>query len=729
MGDKELRIRVGASVDASLTAVFTQLAAAAKAAQKQMAAAMAAGGKAASAGVKAGTKESEDALKNVGKTAKEQADAMAKDVARAAKERIRAEREANREVERDLARHMKEQEKLRNAEGGKSGGGGRRRGFAGYGEIGGVAYNRSPIKNDSLILRGASAAFGAGKRFAGDALRGVGVETNMAARLGGAVERETLATKISNTAWINQGGVESAKKKVDPSVLMADANRVGSASGTDAKEILDGIEKFVALTGDLQTARDSMGEIGKLAKANGADFSDMMEAAAAISTSMGEVPDKGAAVAAVMRTVAGQGQLGAMEISKMAHIMGKLTAQANFFELDDVSKATLNKAGVKNETGQRVAMIGALAQVARGKGGKTSEATAMNAAMAFANDLRNPNEIKRLNAMGIDPYTDKSHTKTSSLPNIILEIAKRAQTKGGLNMDVLKAAVPNKNAASVLMGASQTYNQAYDASTETTEKGKHAQAMQALSDSFQGMLGVTQSLADTEVRFGAAMKTNQSQVSILNNQLGRAAEETATKLLPIIRELTPAFLEVTGAMKGAVSWIADKTGIKDLLGKQGTDSAAVAAEIRARNATGIVKQGIRGEHVMTDADNDEVTNAQIELQKALAAKVKAHTTNSAGELRTAQNNADVRDDQNGVLAKRAADGDLHAQSYLHDKEQIESMKQTLVELQNRQNEAWLNKNKEAYDRALRGGPPIRVVIANPPSAQPLTGGTMPVDSR
>ena len=60
---------------------------------------------------------------------------------------------------------------------------------------------------------------------------------------------------------------------------------------------------------------------------------------------------------------------------------------------------------------------------------------------------------------------------------------------------------------------------------------------------------------------------------------------------------------------------------------------------------------------------------------------------------------------------------------------FESMKQTLVELQNRQNEAWVNKNKEAYDRALRGGPPIRVVIANPPSAQPLTGGTMPVDSR
>ena len=60
-----------------------------------------------------------------------------------------------------------------------------------------------------------------------------------------------------------------------------------------------------------------MPKLGKLAKASGSDLGDLADAAGDVSTALGDMaPDKKAErIDSIMRTIAGQGKIGAVEIN------------------------------------------------------------------------------------------------------------------------------------------------------------------------------------------------------------------------------------------------------------------------------------------------------------------------------------------------------------------------------------------------------------------------------
>ena len=541
MSDRELKIRVGASIDASFNTVMASVVDAAKNARKQIASELKAGAKANTDIQKQAGKETSKIFMDEAKAAKTMVDMMKKDVASSAKERVKFERDAMREIERDLKAHnrarvaeakaaAKEEAKAKGGGGGGGGWGGR---FL------------SPQWNASSLYRAGGSAFNSGKRLAADIARGMGVDLSVGGQMAGATERQHLATNISNSAWISSGaGPKGSEKRVLGGVIQKEASTVGSAVGQTSEDMLKGLEKFVQMTGDLQTARGLMADMGKLSTANGASFEDMMQASAAIANAMGDIEGKGEAVSAVMRTMAGQGQLGAIEIKDMAKNMGYLTAQANNFKIDPLSAKTLAKSGVTNEVAQRVAVEGALAQMARSRGGKTSARQATESANAFMRDLATPSEIKRMQAAGLDTFTDKSHTQVRDPLAMMLEIYEKASNKGankGASIDVINKLIPNIRSRAVVNAGAQGYNEAI---TTALQEGKtaieaHHIALQKVTDEFQKQLSVTQSSREIEIKFAAAMADASSQSKILNNKLGDLAEKAILPLSGVLIALVP----------------------------------------------------------------------------------------------------------------------------------------------------------------------------------------------
>lgn len=690
MADRQLRLLVGAAIDASFGQVMSSVVEAAKRARRQIAAEMVAGAREGAKAAKEGAAEQVTAIKStvtVAKTAKQQADAMAADVLRVAKanarEKVALEKAAMREVEQDLRQHAQRRKQiakdLADSEGkasNRGGGGGLSRGGA-------------------LLIRGAAAAAGAGARMLGSMVHGMGVDTSIGSQISSATHREALATDVASQGYIGSGkGPKGSQTYTPPSEIMEQARSVGTATATDTGDILEGLNKFVKMTGDLKTARESMSDIGKIAKANGADFGEMMEAAANVSIAMGDVDNKGPALASVMRTIAGQGHLGAVAISDMAKQMGKLTAQANFFKIDPMSAKTLSNAGVTDQVGQRVAVMGAMAQWARAKGGRITAGQATQSSMAMIRDLANPTEVKRMAAMGISTYTDAGHTIVRDPLQMFLEASKKARAVGGLNRDVLNKIFPNIQSRATVNAMSQDYDKAYTDSKATTEQGKHQDAMESLTATFQNYLAVTQSGAEVQMKFNAAMQTTESQSKILNNEIGKVAEELSKALLPAVIALAPSIIGAIGTISEWIAKVTGKTAEVD-------DKKNREADIKGVNAMSLAERianegsAPRAKHFnfltqsMTEDPSDtkittiqekEMADAKKNLQEAIERKGKEVAEEGTHVGSTSSDGSTYASYTDKELSASVAAGDIQAQKYQQDLRQQAEMKNTLDRL-------------------------------------------------
>lgn len=733
MADRELRLRVGAALDASFNTVMATIVESAKRARRQIATELAAGAKeGARAQVSAG-KEASTAITNVAKTAKQQADAMAKDVLRTAKanvrDRVALEKAGLAEVERDLKAHNRARaalakENTKNEDANKSKG-----------------SPRDLSRGGALLMRMGGAALGMGARMVGSAFGAMGVDTSLQGQMHGSIHREKMAVDIASQGYIGSGkGPKGSQSYTDPNAIMDQAKAVGNATGTETKDVLEGLDKFVKMTGDLETARNSMAEIGKIAKANGADMGDMMEAAANVSIAMGDMENKGPALGALMRTIAGQGHLGAVAIKDMASQMGKLTAQANFFKIDPMSAETLKKAGVTDEVGQRVAIMGAMAQYARAKGGRITSQQATQSSMAFIRDLANPTEVKRMKEQGLDVYADSGHTKVRDPLQMMLEVFKKGQVKGGVNRDIINRVFGNKQSRAVAEAMSQDYNKEYgnaEKSGITDETKKHQFAMEALTETFQNYLRVTQSNAEVQMKFDAAMNTTISKANIMNNNIGSVADQLKSTLMPALEALAPVLIDLAGAganflanMLGldtggdiksyrAQRAASDAQGVGDKILKQAWDPSAPTT----RNADGTTtREKVKITPEQVKQMNDALTLANKEYSAKGAGLAEEGKTHSGllhqGKSYSEMSDKELKEEANSTL------GDNAAKQYLKDKDHyvklgvsIDALNSTVAKL---------------ADARARGLVQDVVIVgdktATPPGAEPATSGTGDVDS-
>lgn len=533
----DVKVRVGAAIDIDTRTVFRPLIEAARQARKQVERELQGIAIDLPKTVSRGAKDSGDKLKELPRITgqsvdeiKRQFDELRKNIGKNL-DMSQVAREAERELSRLESAAQRSALGMR---GGTRGGGG---GMDG----GSMPYRMGywSMRNFAPVTPMLSMA----RRIAGDVAMGAGVDFNVSSRISDYMSREQLATQISNSAWIPTAK-GAANKQVDPSVLLAKARETAVAHGLDQTDILGGLSAFVGKTGDLDTAMKSLDSMATLSKATGSSLEDMLDAAAAVSNALGEGADKSKVLDSVMRAIAGQGQVGAIEIRDMASNMEKLAAFSNDVVLDESTKKTLAGAGITDKTAGTVAVFGALAQAARAKGGRRTAQMATQAAFSFMRDLTSKHEMEALQAAGINVFADKEKTKSRDPKAIILDVLN--YTRG--DQAKLTKLIPNENSRSVFRAFAATYNE-----TKGTNKEKLAAVSSALDD----YLKVTMSAEEVQKKHDKAMDTGASKAAVFNAKLQEIADQSAERLLPTLEKLAPKILEAVDAFAKLVNWAAE----------------------------------------------------------------------------------------------------------------------------------------------------------------------------
>jgi len=367
------------------------------------------------------------------------------------------------------------------------------------------ARERASVKTGRAVGSSVTGAVGGVGRLAGAALS-IGGGFALAGALSAQQSEQAQASKLAN-----QADMPGQKGQI-----LKEAQNVRGFTGSEA---LSGMESFVTLTGDLQTARTLIGELGDLSLATGTDLGDMGAVAGevfnALKTSVTDPVERMKQMKDVMRTLAQQGTMGAVEIRDLASQFGKLGAATQMFE---------------GKSSDKLKLVGAFAQVAKESGGSASAEDAATSVARFGSDV--VTNRKKFAAIGVDVTSKTDKTKLRDPMEIIADVLDKTggdvtKTSGLLGMESRK----------VLQGFTGTYGEA-----EKREKGSGKAAVLAKAAAFSG---ATLTQGDINERVGSRMEDSDMQFKEAMKQFNAAM---GTQMLPAITKLIPKFVELIGPM-------------------------------------------------------------------------------------------------------------------------------------------------------------------------------------
>jgi hypothetical protein len=366
------------------------------------------------------------------------------------------------------------------------------------------------------------------KRVAGDIVRGIGVDTSVSSSLGRSVDLEKQAVALSNQGLLTKTQDPTGRNttRVSAKDLMAEVRSVGTAKAFDPAELMAGLGKFTDFTGDLKSARETMAGIADLAGATGSSFEELMQAAGGVSKALGDIPNKGTAVLAIMNTLAGQAKVGSVEMRDMAHGITKITAASGMFG---------------GSRAQNVAELGALAQAAM-EGGASSADEALNAVSRFSDAQTKSARVSAFKSFGINPYTDDTNTKLRS-PLALLKDSLTAT--GGDQIKMMS-----------IWGSTIGQKATRRAANVFTDAGGGEAGLAAVDKMFEPLLKAAlneQTIAENNAE---RLKTTAAKVQQFQNNLDKIVATTADKVLPAFEEMAPKVLKLTEALGGLVEWAA-----------------------------------------------------------------------------------------------------------------------------------------------------------------------------
>lgn len=443
-----------------------------------------------------------------------------------------------------------------------------------------------------------------------DVAMGAGVDLDLGSLMRKNSELESKTTDLSASGFMH--GDARNGKRIDKRELAGDALRIGKLTGTDANDVVEGLQKFTGLTGDLQTGRELMQQLLMLSKATGSSFEDMAAAAANVANVLPETADKSKVIMQVMRAIAGQGKLGAVEIKDLAAQMAKLAAGAGAFGGD--------KAGTMID-------LGALAQVARGKGGGASASQSVNAVQSFIGTFDKGAREKAFRSLGVETRDQKGRLMD---PETLIKSALTAASAHGgpkafaNNMQRMFA---DKEARKAVKGFENIY----------LESGGGAAGLKAVSAEFERLRKATMSETEVMESFRRSMDTAHSQANVFNNTMRESAMTVQDSLTPVLLELAPRLAEIAKTGAGVTEWLL------------GMDAAARARNKAISNqvgsAHGETEKQIRNGFVFQqqlDLNADVEKQALLNMQRAKAeASVMNKDADYSGATKTALRIADA----------------------------------------------------------------------------------------
>lgn len=601
MAEEGLKVTVGASLDRSTLTVFAQMAEAAKRASAQIAQyekrAVDEGSKAATAAAKATEAAERTKTREVEREAKKRAQAerdairtVEREQSRALSNKMAIDRQRSRAVMqalRDEAREEKRisEQKIRDSKLREASEHRDRQAFdrqAGQGLRTGL----------SMAGRGIRFAAGVGR----DILQGVGVDTSFQSMVRKNVDLEQMATDLSNQGFM-PGKAGSAGMRQDPRLLMQESFNVGNKTGIGANEVMGGMGEFVKLTGDLETARSLMERLAILSKATGTSLEDMSAAAGNVSNALGDVPDKAKMIDEVMRQIAGQGKVGAVEIRDLATQMGKVAAFAPL---------------MAGGTAQNIQTFGGIAQMAR-KSGATSATQAAQSVVALMAQFNKGKRLEAMQSYGVsatDEKTGKIRNIEEMLPQIFAAAARRHGGVGQSFRVGMTSMIQDQQAQRASRGYQAAFQEAYIGAGGTNEQKIQA-GVDAVKAAFEDMRKAAVREAELKESFSAAMETTKSKSEQWNNAIQAATLELQDKFMPLLPVLVDAFTGLLGAVKGVVDFLRDAGLIK---------SDSKAAQNAAHGSKAMV---LTGQQLEEGLKKGELTQAQVDQAGALVKKQRA----------------------------------------------------------------------------------------------------------
>jgi len=327
--------------------------------------------------------------------------------------------------------------------------------------------------------------------------------------------REDSAIRRSASQLANQAGTPELKGKL--------AQESRGVRGFTGEEVLGGMSEFVTKTGDLDTARAIIGDLGQLSLATGANLGDLgATAGQAFNVLKDQIADPVERVKqlnALMGVLAQQGAMGAVEIRDLAQDFGKLGAATRGFE---------------GTAPDLLRTMGAFAQVAVARGGAESSADASTAASRLVNDM--VMHKKKFSGLGINIKSEKDPTKLRNPMEIMADVLEKT---GG---DVEKTSgLFGLESGKIFKGFAATYSEA-----EKKQKGSGRGAVMAEFQRYSGA-----ELAPEEIK-----KRAESRMEDPDMQFSEAAksfnEAVSKELMPAITKLIPPFVALTPAIGGVL---------------------------------------------------------------------------------------------------------------------------------------------------------------------------------
>jgi hypothetical protein len=556
----ELRVKVGASVDASFSAVFKNFADVAKTANAKVTSDEKAQQKIRLDAAKQTLKSKLDAEKTADK-AKLDSEAATNNHIRQLelmrlKQQLDDESKAAAERRHIIVREAERAAKEAKRAGGSGGGGGFAQTMFGQ-NMGGGGRRDFPKRVGYWAMRNFSPVtpmLSYGARAASSMMRGVGVNMDVGSMVGQSVQNQKLMTDITNSGYI-EGAAGKQGQQQDPKAVYEDVKKAANEVALSYEDAGEGLRKFVAKTGELETGRGILSSMGKIAKATGTSFEDMISASGDVSNALGNVDGKAEKVKAVMMAIAGQGKLGAVEIRDLAVQMAKIAAVSGLY-----------RGGVSANIGT----LGAMVQEARMSGGAASATQAATGVISFTNLFGKEKTAKKYEAATHRKLFDE-HGQTTGPEELVLEMLHA--TKGDpLAMGKI---VSESRARSFTRGFEKIYRANGAAkmvdfnprsmpgiSAGMTEKQadgtyKLQAGIVAVAAEFARLKQAALTEKNLTEAFNASMGTAVSKSQLFNNKMQDVADKLTEKVLPQLEKLAPAAIAMVDAFAGIAAWLAE----------------------------------------------------------------------------------------------------------------------------------------------------------------------------
>lgn len=350
-----------------------------------------------------------------------------------------------------------------------------------------------------------------------------------------AVGRDIKLRGKSRELSIQSGGEISAERAYGA------ATQGGVTYGKDATEVMEGLDRFVAKSGNVKMATEVMADLLQLSNATGASFNELAEVAGQMFAS--DKTQSAKELGDVMRDLAAQGRAASVDMRELAQYGARLSGGAQEFGLG----------GAKNRNGI-IRQLGGLAQLAAAKGGASSAAEATESVLSLGLDVNE--HADKFKDLGI---------KTHGADGMLLSpeaIIKGAVSKTRGNKTELMEMFGRRSYRAVA-GYANTY---LDAKKEFGAKGVKGAALEdaslkkadALLAEF-AKVTITRDQVGKEnaLRMSEADKQLEASMQALRNEVGKELVPELARLVPALKDLVPLFAQVMHGFGTFVRWFSE----------------------------------------------------------------------------------------------------------------------------------------------------------------------------